>query len=129
MLDLAGDRASDMVVKTPVAIPISLVPGGGFGNFPGSLMGSLAYVHQVWIDTNWSTAAQAIYEKNPRGMPRPRYDRTEAVLGEAFDGSRARADSREQHGPVAARPANLWTSGSWTGRSDGCSDLRRTNGV
>ncbi|MGB8456751.1 MAG: amidohydrolase family protein [Candidatus Acidiferrum sp.] len=85
VLDLAGDRASEMVVKTPVAIPVSLVPSGGFANFPGSLMGSLAYVHQVWIDTNWSTAAQAIYEKNPRGMPRPRYDRTEAVLGEAFE--------------------------------------------
>ncbi|MGC1485274.1 MAG: amidohydrolase family protein [Candidatus Acidiferrum sp.] len=85
VLDLAGDRASEMVVKTPVAIPVSLVPGGGFGNFPGSLMGTLAYVHQVWIDTNWSTAALAIYEKSPRGMPRPRYDRTEAVLGEALE--------------------------------------------
>ncbi|HUE44067.1 MAG TPA: amidohydrolase family protein, partial [Candidatus Sulfotelmatobacter sp.] len=29
--------------------------------------------------------AQAIYEKNPRGVPRPRYDRTEAVLGEAIE--------------------------------------------
>src|SRR5690348_8460235 len=85
VLDLGGDRASDMVVKTPVAIPVSLVPSGGFGNFPGSLMGSLAYVHQVWIDTNWSTQAQAIYEKNPRGVPRPPYDRTEAVLDEALE--------------------------------------------
>ena len=85
VLDLAGDRASEMVVKTPVAFPVSLQPGGGFGNFPGSLMGALAYVHQVWIDTDWSTAALAIYEKNPRGVARPRYDRTEAVLGEAME--------------------------------------------
>src|SRR5277367_2901696 len=85
VLDLAGDRASEMVVKTPVAFPVSLQPGGGFGNFPGSLMGALAYVHQVWIDTDWSTAALAIYEKNPRGVARPRYDRTEAVLGEAIE--------------------------------------------
>src|SRR5580698_491855 len=85
VLDLAGDRASDMVVRAPVAIPVSLQPGGGFGNFPGSLMGALAYVHQVWIDTDWSTAALAIYEKNPRGVARPRYDRTEAVLGEAME--------------------------------------------
>jgi len=85
VLDLAGDRASEMVVKTPVAFPVSLQPGGGFGNFPGSLMGALAYVHQVWIDTDWSAQAQAIYEKNPRGVPRPRYDRTEAVLGEAIE--------------------------------------------
>jgi amidohydrolase family protein len=85
VLDLAGDRASEMVVKTPVAFPISLQPGGGFGNFPGSLMGALAYVHQVWIDTDWSARAQAMYEKNPRGVARPRYDRTEAVLSEAVE--------------------------------------------
>jgi imidazolonepropionase-like amidohydrolase len=85
VLDLAGDRASEMVVKAPVAIPVSLQPGGGFGNFPGSLMGALAYVHQVWIDTYWSTEALAIYEKNPRGVARPRYDHTEAVLGEALE--------------------------------------------
>ncbi len=85
VLDLEGDRASEMVVKTPVAFPVSLQPSGGFGNFPGSLMGALAYVHQVWIDTYWSANAQAMYEKNPRGAPRPRYDRTEAVLGEAVE--------------------------------------------
>src|SRR5271154_1438719 len=85
VLDLAGDRASEMVVKTPVAIPVSLQPGGGFGNFPGSLMGALAYVHQVWIDTDWTAHAQAAYEKNPKGVARPRYDRTEAVLGQALE--------------------------------------------
>jgi len=85
VLDLAGDRAGEMVVKTPVAFPVSLQPSGGFGNFPGSLMGALAYVHQVWIDTYWSAVAQAMYEKNPRAVARPRYDRTEAVLGEAVE--------------------------------------------
>ena len=85
VLDLAGERASEMVVKTPVAFPVSLQPGGGFGNFPGSLMGALAYAHQVWIDTDWSARAQAMYENNPRGVARPRYDRTEAVLGQAVE--------------------------------------------
>ena len=85
VLDLAGDRASEMVVKAPVAFPVSLQPGGGFGNFPGSLMGALAYAHQVWIDTDWSAKAQAMYEQNPRGVARPRYDRTEAVLGQAVE--------------------------------------------
>ncbi|MGB2622124.1 MAG: amidohydrolase family protein [Candidatus Acidiferrum sp.] len=84
VLDLAGDRASEMVVKTPVAIPVSLVPSGGFGNFPGSLMGSLAYVHQVWIDTDWSVHALAAYEADPHVQARPPYDRTEAVLSAAM---------------------------------------------
>ncbi len=85
VLDLAGERASEMVVKTPVAIPVSFQPGGGFGNFPGSLMGVLAYIHQVWLDTYWSADAQAMYEKNPRGVARPRYDHTEAVLSAALE--------------------------------------------
>jgi hypothetical protein len=85
VLDLAGARASEMVVKTPVAIPVSLQPSGGFSNFPGSLMGALAYVHQVWIDTDWSTRAQAAYDKNPRGVARPPYDHTESVLAEALE--------------------------------------------
>ncbi|HEY2461358.1 MAG TPA: amidohydrolase family protein [Candidatus Acidoferrum sp.] len=85
VLDLAGERPGDLVVKTPVAIPVSLQAAGGFGNFPGSLMGALAYVRQVWLDTEWSTKADAIYDKNPRGIARPRYDRTEAALADALE--------------------------------------------
>jgi len=86
VLDLAGERAGDLVVKAPVAIPLSLNPPAGFGGgFPDSLMGVLGYVHQVWIDTDWSTKAEAIYDKNPRGIARPPYDRTEAVLADAFE--------------------------------------------
>lgn len=86
VLDLGGERAGDLVVKSPVAIPVSLQLSGGFGGgFPDSLMGALAYVHQVWLDTDWSIKAQAIYEKSPRGMERPRYDRTEAALADAME--------------------------------------------
>jgi hypothetical protein len=86
VLDLGGERAGDLVVKSPVAIPVSFQFSGGFGGgFPDSLLGVLAYVHQVWLDTDWSIKAQAIYEKNPRGIARPRYDRTEAALAEALE--------------------------------------------
>ena len=86
VLDLAGERAGDLVVKSPVAIPLSFQTTGGFGGgFPDSLLGVLAYIHQVWLDTDWSVKAQAIYEKNPRGMARPRYDRTAAALAEALE--------------------------------------------
>jgi len=86
VLDLGGERAGDLVVKSPVAIPVSLQLSGGFGGgFPDSLMGALAYVHQVWLDTDWSIKAQALYEKNPRGMERPRYDRSEAALADAIE--------------------------------------------
>ena len=86
VLNLAGERAGDLVVKTPVAIPLSFQGTGGFGGgFPDSLLGVLSYIHQVWLDTDWSMKAQAIYEKNPRGVARPRYDRTEAALAEALE--------------------------------------------
>ena len=86
VLSLAGERAGDLVVKTPVAIPLSFQASGGFGGgFPDSLLGILSYIHQVWLDTDWSVKAQAMYEKNPRGVARPRYDRTEAALAEALE--------------------------------------------
>ena len=85
ILDLAGERNGDLVVKSPVAIPVSLQPVGNFSSFPGSLMGAVAYVRQVWLDTEWSTKAEAIYEKKSRGVARPRYDRTEAALADALE--------------------------------------------
>jgi len=86
VLDLAGERAGDLVVKSPVAIPVVFQTSRGFGGgFPSSIMGVLAYLHQVWLDTEWSTKAQATYEKNPRSVARPRYDRTEAALADALE--------------------------------------------
>jgi imidazolonepropionase-like amidohydrolase len=85
VLDLDGERNGDLVVKAPVAIPVSLQPLGGFANFPGSLMGSVAYVRQVWLDVDWASKAGASYQKNPRGIARPHYDRSNAVLAEALE--------------------------------------------
>lgn len=86
VLDLAGERAGDLVVKTAVAIPVATTRAGGFGSgFPDSLMGVLAYEHQVWLDTDWLAKSEAAYDKNPRGVARPRYDRTSAALAEALE--------------------------------------------
>jgi imidazolonepropionase-like amidohydrolase len=87
VLNLGGERAGNFVVKSPVAIPVSLQAPGGFRNYPGSLMGAIAYVRQVWIDTNWDTQADSIYVKNPKGGTRPRYDRSDAALAEALSKS------------------------------------------
>ena len=84
VLDLGGERAGDFVVKAPVAVPVSLQAPGGFRSFPGSVMGGIAYVRQVWLDTNWDIQANAIYEKNLRGVERPKYDRSDAALAAAI---------------------------------------------
>lgn len=84
VLDLGGERAGDFVVKSPVALPVSLQAAGGSRSYPGSLMGTIAYVRQVWLDTNWDTQADAIYAKSPKAAARPRYDRSDAALAEAM---------------------------------------------
>jgi imidazolonepropionase-like amidohydrolase len=84
ILDLGGERAGEFVVKSPVALPVSLQAAGGFRSYPGSLMGAIAYVRQVWLDTNWDTQASALYEKNPRGVERPKYDRSDAAIADAL---------------------------------------------
>jgi imidazolonepropionase-like amidohydrolase len=96
VVDLAGERSSDMVVKSYAAVAISLRPSGGFWNFPGSLMGAIAYVKQVYIDTRWYQQASAAYDADPRGLERPRSDRTEHVM----------AGTLERHEPVLL-PGNL----------------------
>ena len=84
VMDLAGERPGDLVVKAPVAVPVSLLAPGGFRSYPGSLMGAIAYVRQVWLDVNWSAQAEGVYEKNPRGVERPKYDQSTDALKETL---------------------------------------------
>jgi imidazolonepropionase-like amidohydrolase len=63
------------VLATPVAQRVNLAGLGGFRNFPGSLMGAIAYVRQTLSDARHYRQAQAIYAANPKGLERPAYDR------------------------------------------------------
>jgi imidazolonepropionase-like amidohydrolase len=83
VLDLAGNRAGDYVVRVSATVPVSFKPVGGFFGFPDSLMGTIAYVRQVNDDTTWYSQAEPAYEANPAKYERPSYDRTEVVLSEA----------------------------------------------
>jgi len=83
VLNLAGDRAGDYVVRVNATVPISFKPIGGFFGFPDSLMGTIAYVRQVYDDTAWYSQAEPAYESNPAKYERPSYDRTEVVMSEA----------------------------------------------
>ncbi len=81
VINLAGEKAADMVLVPSVGQYISLSRGGGGGGggggqgFPGALMGYIAYIRQIYIDADYYTMLKAAYEKNPRGMKRPEYDR------------------------------------------------------
>ena len=84
VISLAGERAGEMVIAPSVGQMITFVNrgfGGGGGGFPGSLMGQISYVRQIYLDAEHYKTAKSIYEKHPQGLPRPAYDRTlEGVL-------------------------------------------------
>jgi len=84
VIDLAGERPGDYVVRHRAVVPLSFKPVGGFFGFPDSLMGTIAHVRQVLDDTAWYTQAEPIYQANPTKTERLPYDRTEYVLSRAL---------------------------------------------
>ncbi len=84
VIDFAGDHAGDMVIKTPATLDLSMIPAGGFFSFPGSLMGVIAYERQVFIDARWYEQAQSVYSAHPAGLERPKFDRTDVVVGQSL---------------------------------------------
>jgi imidazolonepropionase-like amidohydrolase len=79
-INLAGQKTGSMVVMAPVGQYVSLTTAG-FTSFPGSLMGVISYIRQVYLDANYYRNAKEMYAKNPKGMTRPEYDRAlEGVL-------------------------------------------------
>jgi hypothetical protein len=81
IIDLAGEKPGQMVVTGPIGQYVTMSTSGSFGSFPGSLMGTIAYIRQVYLDADQYKTAKAMYARNPRGLARPEYDRAlEGVL-------------------------------------------------
>jgi imidazolonepropionase-like amidohydrolase len=80
VVNLGGDNAGRMVLDSAAGQFITLARGG-FTAFPGSLMGTLAYIRQVYLDADHYRKAKEVYARNPQGLQRPAYDRAlEGVL-------------------------------------------------
>ena len=80
--DLAGERAGNMVINPAVGQYLTLKTNG-FTSFPGSLMGTIAYLRQLLLDAEQYKTARAIYNAHPRGLARPAYDRTSEALADS----------------------------------------------
>lgn len=79
-MNLAGDKAGQMVVASPLGQLVALRTSG-FTSFPGSLMGVFAYIRQVYLDADYYAAARQLYAQEARGRKRVDYDRAlEGVL-------------------------------------------------
>ena len=81
VVDLAGESGGDMVVVPSVGEYVTLASSGFGGGYPGSLMGTIAYIRQIYIDAAHYQQAKSQYAAKPRGVARPGYDRAlEGVL-------------------------------------------------
>lgn len=79
VINLAGANAREMVIVPSVGQYITMNPSGT--GYPASLMGTISYVRQVYLDAEHYALLKRAYEADPRGMKRPEYDRAlEGVL-------------------------------------------------
>ncbi|MDX2181281.1 MAG: amidohydrolase family protein [Bryobacteraceae bacterium] len=80
VINLSGESGGRMVVENGIGQFITM-SRGGFTAFPGSLMGTIAYVRQVFLDANHYRTAKETYARAPQGLERPAYDRAlEGIL-------------------------------------------------
>ena len=74
---VADPRRGLQVVRTPVALHVSLAlgqGGGRGGGYPVSLLGSIAFVRQSFLDAQHQQREEQRYEKVKTGVARPTYD-------------------------------------------------------
>lgn len=86
LINLAGDTAQQMIVRSPVALHVGFTPLRA-GGFPTSLMGVFAALRQMLLDAQRYREAQQAYERSPRGTRRPDQDRSLAALLPVLDGA------------------------------------------
>jgi imidazolonepropionase-like amidohydrolase len=79
LLNLNGENPAPMVIKNPVALHINMTTARG--GYPSSLMGTIAYIRQSFLDAEHYANAAALYAKNPKGMKRPEYNSFLEALG------------------------------------------------
>jgi imidazolonepropionase-like amidohydrolase len=72
LVPLRDDTATRWIVKSPVALHVGYqtVPG----QYPGSLLGVIAYQRQAFYDAQRHAQLMERYRNNPRGMSRVSYD-------------------------------------------------------
>ena len=72
---LADPRRGLQVVRTPVALHVALGGGGGRGGgYPVSLLGTIAFVRQSFLDAQHQQLEKQRYERTKSGAARPLYD-------------------------------------------------------
>jgi imidazolonepropionase-like amidohydrolase len=85
VINLAGEDATRMVVRAPVALTVQFSTSRGvFSQYPNSLMGTVAFVRQTFYDAMHYRDAVERYNRVKRGVERPAYDKKLAALQPAL---------------------------------------------
>jgi imidazolonepropionase-like amidohydrolase len=84
ILNLSGDKAEAMALKQPAALHLHMSTLAR--QYPGSLMGTVAYARQSLDDAIRYRDEWADYERSPAGKKRPRYDAALAAWQEVLAG-------------------------------------------
>jgi len=84
ILNLSGDKAEAMALKQPAALHLHMSTLAR--QYPGSLMGTVAYARQSLDDAIRYRDEWAAYERSPAGKKRPRYDPALAAWQEVLAG-------------------------------------------
>lgn len=81
VINLAGERAGNMVVQSPAGMLLTMRSAGFGSGYPGSLLGVIAYIRQIYLDAAQYKTAKELYAAHPSGNRRPDYDKhLEGVL-------------------------------------------------
>lgn len=81
----ADVRGGLLVVKTPVALHVSLGARTPTDAYPNSLLGVIAFARQTWLDAQHYRLAMATWMRTPTVVERPAYDAALEALAAALD--------------------------------------------
>jgi len=75
LVNVAGQKSADMVLVPSLGQYIAMHTSPFGAGFPSALMGVISYVRQIYLDADHYMAVRAAYDRDPRGMKHPEYDR------------------------------------------------------
>jgi hypothetical protein len=71
LLNINGENPAPMVIQNPVALHVNFVTARG--TYPSSLMGTMAFLRQSFLDTEHYSSWKSQFTKTSRGIKRPEY--------------------------------------------------------
>jgi hypothetical protein len=72
LLNVNGEKAEPMVIKDPVALHVNFTTARGM--YPASLMGTMAFLKQSFMDVAHYSSHKSLFASSSRGLKRPEYD-------------------------------------------------------